>query len=90
MGMECPFCHKQAAYIAAITATGIEARDENDIIARRLECGHVVGTAEYNEYIEKIHAIEAQEFTQLQAVRSETKKAKTALWAAQIKTPEVI
>lgn len=89
MGMECPFCHKQAAYIAAITATGIEARDENDIVARRLECGHVVGTAEYNVYIEKIRAIEADEFTAIQAIKADTKRAKTALWSAQVKTPEV-
>lgn len=85
MGAECPTCGKYGAYKFAITATGEPAIKNSDIIARKLECGHVLGSTEYMEYRKQVAVLEAQAYAAIHLAEEKLKKAKTALWTTILK-----
>jgi predicted nucleic-acid-binding Zn-ribbon protein len=82
MGTKCPECGEHAAYISAITATGEQAKKPEDIIARKLSCGHIVGNTDYNEYRKQLAAIEEDEANKIRAIKTQGIKSRQAIWIA--------
>ena len=80
MGMFCPECGKRSAVVANITADGKGARRAEDVIAHRLECGHVVGGEAYNEFIKLADEIRQDANTRILKIRSVSKDKIAALW----------
>jgi glutamine amidotransferase-like uncharacterized protein len=81
MGMECPVCGLHGGFVHAITATGEMAKKSTDIIARKLTCGHVVGSQVYMQYREQLQALENTAAEKKIAIEEALKSKKTALWA---------
>lgn len=80
MGIKCPQCSVQAAYVSAITATGEPAKKNSDIIAKKLSCGHTIGNKDYMQYRQELKVIEADEAEQIRIIREKTHKARMAIW----------
>lgn len=87
MGMDCPVCGLHGGFVHAITATGEMAKKSDDIIARKLTCGHVVGSNVYMQYREQLQALENAAAEKKIAIEEALKDQKTALWATIIKQP---
>lgn len=81
MGVECPSCHHHGAFVLAITATGEPAKKESDIIARKLSCGHVIGSDQYMTFRSKLQAIEAQEANAIMKIKEASKRQRLDIWA---------
>jgi DNA-directed RNA polymerase subunit N (RpoN/RPB10) len=84
MGMDCPVCGLHGGFVHAITATGEMAKKSRDIIARKLSCGHVVGSQAYMQYRERLQVLENAAAEQYIAIEEALKDKKTALWATII------
>jgi uncharacterized Zn finger protein len=81
MGIECPQCGVHAAYIHAITATGEPAKNNSEIIARKLSCGHVVGSKDYMKFRAQLAEIEADGANDIRAIHERVSEARLAVWA---------
>lgn len=89
MGEECPICHTHQPYVAAITVDGTSAKKSDQILARRLACGHVLGGAQYEAFKKTSHDIDIAAFNAVSAAREEATNKKSALWQSlTAKTPK--
>lgn len=80
MGVECPECHTHQAIVHNITADGKPATKPGDILARRLACGHVLGSEKYNEYVSRVQAIEIEKAAKVRDLEDEAASKKAGLW----------
>jgi len=81
MGIECPQCGVYSAFIAAITATGEPAKKNHDIIARKLSCGHVIGSKKYMEFRSQIANVEEMESNMIREIKEKSAKTRLEAWA---------
>lgn len=82
MGIKCPICHKHGAYVLAITASGESAIKASDIIARKLSCGHTVGSVEYMQYREQLKVVESNLANKIRGLHEQAQMEKENIWQA--------
>lgn len=80
MGAECPNGHGRQNVIANITADGSPANRPEDVIARKLACGCVVGGEEYTRFQEAVQKVADDEANALAAVRKSAQAKKAAAY----------
>jgi len=85
MGADCPICGLHGGFVQAITATGEMAKKSDEIIARRLSCGHVLGSTTYMQYRSQLQALENAAAEKKLSIDEELKTQKTALWSSVLK-----
>lgn len=90
MGAECPVCGKHGGFVQAITATGEMAKKSDEIIARRLACGHIVGNQAYMTYRNQLQALENAAAEKKLSIDEALKTQKTALWTTIINPEQVV
>lgn len=60
MGAECPNGHGRQNIVRNITADGDAPRKPEDIVARKLACGCVIGNREFKRFQEAVTALEQE------------------------------
>jgi hypothetical protein len=80
MGEVCPICNTHQPYVQAITVDGEPAQKADEILARRLKCGHVLGGSQYEAFKKSSHDIDLEAFNTVQAARQNAVDKKSALW----------
>jgi len=61
MALECPNGHGRQNVIQNITADYSSTAKASDVVAKKLQCGCVVGGEEYNAFLETVHKINSEE-----------------------------
>ena len=82
MGAECPNGHGRKNVIGNITADGSAPVKSSDVIAQKLECGCVVGGADYEEFQKNVLDIRNKEKVAIAAVKENARKALGAAFKA--------
>lgn len=82
--MECPRGHGRQNIIVNITADGMPPKQANEIIARRLECGCVVGGEQYEKFKAAMADIEKDRVLGVQNLEEEARLAKEAVYQTYI------
>lgn len=86
MGADCPVCGLHGGFVQAITASGEMAKKSDEIIAKRLTCGHIVGTQTYMQYRKELQTLENAAAEKKMSIDEALKTQKTALWSSIITT----
>ena len=82
MSMICPECGKRSPVVGAITIDGLGARRSEDVIARRLGCGHVVGGEEYTRFLALRQEISIQARGEILKIEKRASSKIAALWVS--------
>ena len=76
MSGECPNGHGRQNFVANITADGLPPKRSQDVVARRLDCGCVVGGDEYTAFQVAVQKATEDEAVAIQAIHKKTQDKK--------------
>lgn len=88
MAMECPNGHGRQNVVANITADGKPTPKAENVIARRLACGCVVGGKDYENFLKSVHDIEVEQSAAIENIRKDARNKKSAAYQAMLKSQE--
>jgi len=84
MGMLCPICLTHQAFKRSITVDGKGAERADQVIARELACGHVIGGEEYRKFLEAVWKIDRETTDKVIAIQETAKGKKAAAYKTLI------
>ncbi len=82
--MECPNGHGRQSVIQNITPDFASTARAKDVVAKKLKCGCVVGGDEYQDFLETIHAINAEEQLAFEAIRKANASKRSAAYKGML------
>lgn len=82
MAIECPNGHGRQNIIVHITPDNSNPRKASDVVARKLQCGCVVGGKEYEKFRAAAAAIDLDRTNAIQKIEEEARKKKGAAYSA--------
>ena len=71
MGAECPHGHGRQKIVRNITADGKSPHSSNDIIARKLACGCVLESGQFEEFQEAVGTVKTWKAVQMAGIEKE-------------------
>lgn len=80
MGILCPICGTHQGFVRNLTADGKPATHTDDVVARELACGHVIGGPEYRAYVDTVHRIDVDAAEKILAIKSKARDQKITAW----------
>ena len=89
MGMLCPICGTHQPFTRNLTVDGKPAVHSDDVIARELGCGHVIGGDSYREFMAACNKIDVTAAQRIVAIKNKAREDKAAAWRTLIPVPEV-
>ena len=78
MGMECPNGHGRQNVVLNITPDMKTTARIDEVVAKKLACGCVVGGEEYQAFLEEIHNINVQEQKSIEQLRKQNASRRAA------------
>ena len=82
MGRICPECKTHQAFVKTLTADQEPARKAEQVIARKLACGHTVGGKMFNKFQKALAELQHQTAERIAEIKDHEQQEIGAMWAA--------
>jgi hypothetical protein len=89
MGAQCPECNTYQPIVGNLTADGKAPLKADQVIIRRLGCGHLIGGEEYAAFDKARRAILAKTSFAIQKVKDDANAQLAQAWKTMKATKEV-
>ena len=82
MGTICPECKTHQPFVKTLTADQEPARKAEQVIARKLKCGHTVGGENFNRFQKALAELQTETAKRIAEIKDREQEEIGAMWAA--------